>query len=97
MMARKTGPRRLANKPRPKIPHRVWAISWGYRDNDPRVTWILSLDQYKTKGEALARIDKIYGQWLYEEAEYTEVDVNKVDSDVAVYGPFLESYIRMAP
>lgn len=94
-MARRTGPRHLPNRPRPKVPHRVWAISWGYRNSDPRVTWILSLDQFKTKGAALARIDKIYDQWLYEEAEHTEVDVNKLDSEISVYGPFLESFIRM--
>lgn len=49
---------------------------------------------YPTKDAVLHRVDKLYGQWLYEEADYYEEEPNAIDSKVAMYGPFLESYIR---
>lgn len=86
--------RRLKNKARTKVPHRVWMVTWGYRDSDPAVTWILSLDKFPTKGKVLDRIDEMLHTWIKEEADFYEEDYDTIADQTAVYGPFLESYIR---
>lgn len=85
--------KRKTNRPRPKVPYRVWVVSWGYRDSDPAATYAFSGDWSKRDVEK--RADMLINQWVREEQEvYDDQELDrKVADDTAVYGPFLESYI----
>lgn len=84
--------KRRTNRPRPKVPHRAWVASWGYRDSDPAATVIFPATM--TLRQVEERLDEMVNQWVEEEEEAYDEKVDVADQ-TAVYGPSLESYIKI--
>lgn len=87
--------KRRANRPRAKVPHRAWVASWGYRDNDPAATVIFPMSM--SLHDVEARLNEMVEQWVEEEQEiYDDQQIDRdVEDDTAIYGPFIESYIKI--